>query len=262
MIPVSSHFPKAMRALPALAIALLLPALAGAQRTPANAPKQADPLAAVPNLATIIGTSSSELAPVIERYSADQASLARRYDATDSPDQRRRMREFYTGWRTRLAQLDFDKLKQEGRVDYVLLDNFLQHQIALLDRQDKFRAEMAPLLPFGDRLLGLQDTSTTPHLTIDVQAESARTLSQITHQVDSIRALFEVPAGRGGGNNASSDSSGPRARDCTTRHTHGGQPHGRNARSDAERCGRLVPLLRWLRPPLLLVGQGAIPTFG
>jgi len=73
----------------------------------------------------------------------DQASLSRRYDAADSPEQRRRMREFYSGWRARLAEVAFDKLAQEGRVDYVLLDNHLTYQLALLDRQDKMRGETA-----------------------------------------------------------------------------------------------------------------------
>ena len=36
--------------------------------------------------------------------------------------------------------LTFDRLTQEGRADYVLLDNTLLHQIALLDRRDTIRA--------------------------------------------------------------------------------------------------------------------------
>src|SRR3954468_16121225 len=83
----------------------------------AQAPKQPDPLASVPPLPTLIGRPASELADVVERFTADQSSLARRYDANDSPAQRRRMREFYSGWRTRLAEVGFDKLSQEGRVD-------------------------------------------------------------------------------------------------------------------------------------------------
>ena len=61
-------------------------------------------------------------------------------------------------WRTRLTELNFDKLAQEGNVDYVLLDNYLQHQIALLDRARTKCAARRSLLPFADRLLALQDT--------------------------------------------------------------------------------------------------------
>ena len=108
-------------------------------------------MSAVPKLAPLVARPESDLAPVVERYSADLQSVTRRYDATDSPDQRKRMRDFGVAWRTRLRDIDFDKLNAEGRADYVLLDNHLKHQLALLDRDDKKRGETAPLLPFVDQ---------------------------------------------------------------------------------------------------------------
>ncbi|MDB4913818.1 MAG: hypothetical protein JWM95_1462 [Gemmatimonadetes bacterium] len=174
------------------AIALMcLPTLAGAQQK-----KAADPLATVPKLSTLAARPTSDLAAVIERYTADQRSLITRYDATDSPDQRQRMRAFAGGWRTRLTELDFDKLNAEGKADYVLLDNQLKHQIALLDRTDRQRGETGPLLPFADKLLALQDTRRN---LIPVEpAAAARTLAQVLKQVDSMRTLFEPAAARGG----------------------------------------------------------------
>jgi hypothetical protein len=130
----------------------------------------------------------------VERFTADQASLNRRYDAEDSPAQRRRMREFYGAWRTKLFDLDFDKLSQEGRVDYVLVDNYLIHQVALLDRENRLRAESAPILPFADRLLALQDARR--NLETVNQAALARTLADVAKQVDSLRALFEPAPSR------------------------------------------------------------------
>src|SRR5262245_40615204 len=122
---------------------LALPAVAQAPRAAKPAD---DPLASIPRLAALVGVPTSEMADVVDRYAADQGSLNRRYDANESPAQRNRMREFYNGWRTRLNEVNFDKLAQEGRVDYVLLDNYIKHQIALLDRQDKQRGETAALL--------------------------------------------------------------------------------------------------------------------
>ena len=201
----------------ALALLLVTSALAHAQKSQPVAPKSDDPLASVPNLKTLIARPSSELADVVERFTSDQTSLTRRYDASDSPDQRRRMRGFYTSWRTRLKDVDFDRLKQEGKVDYVLLDNYLRHQIDLLDREDKQLAETAPLLPFADRLLALQDARRNL-TTIDPPA-AARTLAAVTKQVDSLRALFE-PAGRGGGagasNAAATVADGPAAQQADT----------------------------------------------
>lgn len=169
-----------------------------------------DPLGSIPKLSTLVAQPGSEMADVVERFAADQTSLNRRYDATESLEQRRRMREFYTGWQTRLGEVNFEKLAQEGRVDYVLLDNYLKYQLALIDRQDKMRSETAVLLPFADRLLALQDTRRTL-APVDPRA-AARTLAIVAKQVDSLRALFDAPAGRGGaGATQAGDTSRPRA---------------------------------------------------
>src|SRR5687768_16371029 len=114
-----------------LAAALLTASTAAAQSPqPVKADTPAEALASVPNLNALVSNTTSELAPVLERYAADLASINRRYDAGDSPDQRVRMRAFYSSWRTRLKELPFDRLKQEGKVDYVLLDNRLRYQLA------------------------------------------------------------------------------------------------------------------------------------
>jgi len=193
---------------------LALPAVAQRRISqPATSPatatgKPADPLTSVPKLSTLIGRPGSELADVVDRFQADQSSLTRRYDAVGSPQQRTRMRQFYANWKTRLAEVDFEKLGQEGRIDYVLLDSYLTHQQALLDRQDRQRAETAALLPFADDLLTLQDRR-RDMVTIEPQS-AAKMVSVVAKQVDSLRALFE-PAGGRGGAGASSDSGRPRA---------------------------------------------------
>jgi uncharacterized protein (DUF885 family) len=157
----------------------------------AAAQRPVDPAAAVPALGPLVTRSGSELAEVIERFSIDRNVLTRRYDADDSPDQRRRMRELYRGWQQRLQEIDFGKLSPEGRADYLLLDRYLRHQIALLDRRDKMRASELPLLPFADRLLALQDARRNLE-TID-PAGVARILAAVSKQVDSLRTLFEPP---------------------------------------------------------------------
>jgi len=183
-----------LRVLGSAVIVCLLPFSGAAQTSPAPAAARPDSLAAVPVLAPLIGRSGSELAEVVDRFTADRTVLIRRYDADDSPDQRRRMRALYTGWQARLAEVDFGKLSEEGRVDYVLLARFFRHQLALLDRRDKMRAEETPLLPFADRLLALQDARRSL-VTIDPPA-AARVLSQASKEIDSLRTLFE-PAARG-----------------------------------------------------------------
>jgi hypothetical protein len=207
--------PRVARSLTTLAV-LLLPAMVAAQQKPATATPPVDGLASVPKLSTLVAVrTSSDFAEIIERYTADQQSLSRRYDAIDSPDQRVRMRAFATAWRTRMKEMDFEKLNPEGKADYVLLDNHLKHQIALLDRQDKMRSETAPLLPFMDRLLGLEDVRRNL-ITVDPAAD-ARLLAQVMKQVDSMRTLFEPAPAGGRGNAAASGDSTARARPAPPR---------------------------------------------
>ncbi len=167
------------------------PSQAFAQQ-PTKPPFPDEPLASVPALAPMTTAKSSELADVVQRFTLDYAALGRRYDAYDSPDQRKRMRGFYSAWRTRLRELNFDRLSQEGRIDYVLLDNHLRYQLDLADRQDVQRAEVLPLLPFSDALLTLHDARRDLE-SINPQA-TAKNVTAITKQIDSLRLLFEPVA--------------------------------------------------------------------
>ena len=163
-------------------------------------------LATVPRVASL-PNASSEMVSVVQRFSADENALNRRYDAEGSPAQRARMREFYQGWRQRLRESDFDRLSQEGKIDYVLLDNHLQHELALLNRADRQRAETAPLLPFADRLLALQDRRRELE---DINHSAiARSLADVARQVDSLRALFE-PQQRAAGDSSRARPQAPR----------------------------------------------------
>jgi uncharacterized protein (DUF885 family) len=160
----------------------------------------------VPAVATLLQRPASELAGAVDRFSLDYTAMRRRYDAEHSPARRRRMQQFLEEWRGRLREMEFDRLSQEGRVDYVLLDNHLQHELALLARETRLRAEGAALLPFSDRLLALHDArrdlETQNHQT------AAALLAAVAKEVDSLRALFEPP--RAPGDSARPRSAAPR----------------------------------------------------
>src|SRR5207244_2219476 len=77
-------------------------------------------------------------------------------------------------------------------------------------RQDKMRGETAPLLPFIDRLLALQDARRNL-VTVNPSAD-ARLLAQVMKQVDSMRTLFEPAPSAGRGAVPAADSTArPRA---------------------------------------------------
>jgi uncharacterized protein (DUF885 family) len=159
-----------------------------------------DPALSVPALGALVSARTSEMADVIARFASDQQVLQRRYDAPDSPAQRTRTRAFYVSWRARLGELAFDKLSQEAKADYALLENHLRYQLELMDREEIQRTEMLPLLPFADRVLRLQDERRDLK-TIDAQA-SARTLADVTKMVDSLRVLLEPAPARPAGDSA------------------------------------------------------------
>jgi uncharacterized protein (DUF885 family) len=147
------------------------------------------PAQTVPNLAAIAATPRSELADVVNRLSLDYTSISRRYDAADSPDQRKRMRDFFTEWSARLNDIDFDKLSHEGKVDYVLLGREIRHELVLVDRREAQRKEASPLVPFADRLLALHDAR-RDLAAIDSRA-AASELAQVVKQIDSLRSAIE-----------------------------------------------------------------------
>ncbi|MDX2182544.1 MAG: DUF885 family protein [Gemmatimonadaceae bacterium] len=195
----------------ALAPLLLAPLLLAAQpagvRPTSRQQFPQDPAAGVPALAPIATGTRSELADVVTRFAADQQALQRRYDAPESAVQRTRMRAFYASWRQRLGELDFASLSTEGKVDYVLLDNHVRYQLDVMDRAARQRDETAPLLPFAARLLALQDVR-RDLVTINAQ-QAARTVAQVTREVDSLRALYEAPPARVAGDSANARSQRP-----------------------------------------------------
>lgn len=181
-----------MKRLLACAVVLLIPAATVDAQVQAPPPRP-DSIGLVPDLTALVGRTDSELANLVSRLASDYTAINRRYDAPNSPDQRTRLNEFFAGWDARLRQIDFDKLSQDGKVDYVLLRNYIGHQRDLLNRSEKQRGETQPLLPFADRLLALQDLRRNL-VTVDPRG-AATTLAEVTRQVDSLRASFEQASG-------------------------------------------------------------------
>src|SRR5262245_12311924 len=98
----------------------------------------------------------SEMRGLIERFSADRAILRRASpSAAFSETARTRMKEFYSNWLDRIGKMDFDSMSQDGRIDYVLLKNQINYDVRELEVQAKNQAEIAPLLPFRQTIVEL-----------------------------------------------------------------------------------------------------------
>jgi len=101
--------------------------------------------------------AQSELRGSIERYNADRGSLFRFFGVEASATRQARMKQFYGEWLSALTKLNFDSMSQDGRVDYILFKNHLDHELRQLDIQKQAFAEIAPLAPFARTIAELED---------------------------------------------------------------------------------------------------------
>lgn len=104
-----------------------------------------------------LNVAPSEMKGMIERYAVDRGSLNRSFPVDVSPARRTRLKHFYTEWLAALERLDFDAMGHPGKVDYVLFDNHLEHELRQLDIQARQAAEMEPLIAFGQTLIELAE---------------------------------------------------------------------------------------------------------
>jgi uncharacterized protein (DUF885 family) len=140
-------------------------------------------------LAAPLKSSTSELRETVERFTADENALAHRYPGEWSRAHRDAARSFYRAWQERLAGLDFARLSQEGKVDYLLLRQALTHRLALLDLEEQRLGEITPLLPFAETIRALDEAR--DRIDSVPPEASARLLGLIARQADSARKAIE-----------------------------------------------------------------------
>jgi len=144
----------------------------------------------------------SEMRSAIERYTVDRGSLTRSYPVAVSRARRERFKKFYSEWLTSLQSLDFDSMSQDGKIDYILFKNHLEYELRQLDIQSRQISEIEPLLPFGEKIIELEEARRRME-PID-SAKVATTLNDLRKQVDERRRALELGlrAERGGDANS------------------------------------------------------------
>jgi uncharacterized protein (DUF885 family) len=174
----------------ALAVSLVVPAVAASQTASGNGrSRPSNETAVVPALGPYLEARGSELAAVVSRYQSDRSALGRRYGVEYSPARMQRMEAFTGQWLGRLRAVNFDKLSQEGRVDYVLLRNELEYEQYQLKRDREQLGEMQGYTPFAGTVFDLMEARR--QLKPVSQQESGRTLSLLAKQIDSVRKAVE-----------------------------------------------------------------------
>ena len=187
-------------------VALVVTPMAGSAQNGKPAAGSPSPeTAVVPVLATFADARPSELADIVSRYQSDRSALGRRYGVDYSPARTKRLEEFTGQWLTRLRELNFDRLSQEGRVDYVLLRNELEYEQYQLKRERQQLAEMQSYTPFAGTIFDLMEARR--RLQPVNQQEAGRSLSRLSTQIDSVRKAVEKAAA------AKVDTTNARVRD-------------------------------------------------
>ena len=96
----------------------------------------------------IVKARDSNLQDVVRECGADWGGVAGFYELPWSEARFDRLESLFKEWRERLGEVDFDALNQQGRIDYILLRNKLDHELASLALARKRLNEMEEMLSF------------------------------------------------------------------------------------------------------------------
>jgi len=120
------------------------------------------------------------------RYAQDRQALQRFYTVSGSQARRARLRAFNRAWLARLPKSGFATLSHEGQLDYVLLRNEIENELALLDREERMLKDTAPLVPFADAIATLQEGRQS--LKFITPEEALKAVQAINAQIAAARA--------------------------------------------------------------------------
>jgi uncharacterized protein (DUF885 family) len=137
-----------------------------------------------------IATSQGDLRALIERYTSDRESLFRTYRVRISPVRQARLKQFYEEWLDTLRKVDFDGLSEDGKIDYLLLQNHLAHELRQLALRQKQVDEMSPLIPFAKIILEFEDSRR--RMNLPNPARDAGELTKMTKEISKTRAALEA----------------------------------------------------------------------
>jgi uncharacterized protein (DUF885 family) len=162
---------------------------------PANPRPKAFPLTAsdAPDLAPLIAFQPSEMRDVLARFQKDRGGKAGgmggggKGGAGPSLDKATKTRDT---WMQALAQIDFDKLSQSGRVDYVLIKHSLDRDVRRAELQLKSTEAMKRLVPFEPLVESMEEAVRKDEKPAPPKAVAA--LAELSAQVAKAQAATEA----------------------------------------------------------------------
>ena len=134
--------------------------------------------------------AQSEMRGLIDRYVADRGSLSRFYTVETSPARFARMKQFYGEWLSSLERINFDAISLDGKIDYLLFKNYLDHEMRQLNLRANALTEAAQLIPFAGAITDLEDARR--RLEQVDSAKAAAMLTRLNRQIEETRKAVEA----------------------------------------------------------------------
>lgn len=135
----------------------------GVLKAQRSAPKQSSPARAEDCNCTLaadgtpLDVGTSEIRPLIERYSIELRDRERIYPLPGSDARQSAMEKFYTEELHLLDEIRFDEMSQAGKVDYLLLRDRLLREQQQVVQDGRADAEIAALIPFQQTIIGFEE---------------------------------------------------------------------------------------------------------
>jgi uncharacterized protein (DUF885 family) len=106
--------------------------------------------------ATAQETTVSEIYPYMIQYQADLSSFNKSFTIHVAEERLTNLKIFYKERITSLESLDFKKLSQNGKVDYLLFRRNLEQKLAETEQNNQELIALYPLIPFKDKIIQLE----------------------------------------------------------------------------------------------------------
>ncbi len=101
---------------------------------------------------------SPSMVSMIVRFSEDRGSLERAYPISISAKRTTRLTKLFQESLTELKRVNFDGLDSEGKVDYLLFKNYLNHEVREIEIDNQQMTNVFPLIPFSGTIMELEES--------------------------------------------------------------------------------------------------------
>ncbi len=106
--------------------------------------------------AAVAENSLGQMQPLLESFAADRRDLQRFYNIEQSSERRDRLERFYKDWLGRLPQLNFDAMKPDDKIDYIVFRHALEHGRQAMEIGAKQDADAGSFIPFVPVIMRLE----------------------------------------------------------------------------------------------------------